>query len=242
MKETICTIPINDVFLPKDGCPICRMYNMLEAQYVEYITGAAMMEPSVRIQTNQKGFCHTHFNMMVTGGNRLSNALILESHLQDIIDNRMPSPKGKPDKKRLAAIDELAGTCYVCDRIYHDMEHFFATIFVEWQNTPEFKQLYGEQPYICLNHYSMLMQSAMGKRGVASKNMAEFNSVTTGLTGNYLNTLKADITHFSSMFDYRNRGGDWGNSKNAIERSVQFLTGKEVDAPDNNEPPDEDNA
>ena len=30
MKETICTIPINDIFMPKDGCPICRMEKMLE--------------------------------------------------------------------------------------------------------------------------------------------------------------------------------------------------------------------
>ena len=41
--------------------------------------------------------------------------------------------------------------------------------------------------------------------------------------------LKSDITHFCSMYDYRNRGGDWGNSKDSIERSVAFLTGKNVE-------------
>ena len=29
MRETICTIPINDVFGPKEGCPICRLRYML---------------------------------------------------------------------------------------------------------------------------------------------------------------------------------------------------------------------
>ena len=43
MKETICTIPVNDVFGPREGCPVCRMHDMLEQKYVEYITGAAMM-------------------------------------------------------------------------------------------------------------------------------------------------------------------------------------------------------
>ena len=33
MKETICTIPINDIFMPKCGCPFCRMESMLEEQY-----------------------------------------------------------------------------------------------------------------------------------------------------------------------------------------------------------------
>lgn len=228
MKENICTIPINDIFMPKDGCPICRMYSMLEERYVEYITGAAMMEPSVRIETNKKGFCHKHFQQMVQNGNRLSNALILESHLQEILDLRMPSQKkNKPDKKLLSSLDELFNTCYVCDRIEHDMHHFFATIFVQFQKDEEFKNLYKEQPYICLEHYSMLMKAA--NKGISSKIMAEFYKVTTSLTENYLQSLKNDITHFCSMFDYRNNGGDWGNSKDAIERSVLFLTSQKVE-------------
>lgn len=64
MKETICTIPINDIFMPKCGCPFCRMESMLEEQYVKFITGDAMMEPNIRIETNQKGFCHRHFSQM----------------------------------------------------------------------------------------------------------------------------------------------------------------------------------
>ena len=30
MKPNICTIPITDLFTDTDGCPICRMYRMLE--------------------------------------------------------------------------------------------------------------------------------------------------------------------------------------------------------------------
>ena len=39
MSETILTIPINDLFRPKCGCPICRMEEQLEEQGVQYITG-----------------------------------------------------------------------------------------------------------------------------------------------------------------------------------------------------------
>ena len=53
MKETIVTIPINDLFAPKCGCPLCRMEEMLEEQYVTFITGDAMMEPTVRVATNK---------------------------------------------------------------------------------------------------------------------------------------------------------------------------------------------
>ena len=227
MKETICTIPINDIFAPKDGCPICRMESMLEEQYVRFITGDAMMEPSVRIETNKKGFCHRHFSQMFAVGQKLPNALILESHLQELIDRYMPKKlKGKPDKKQLDGIKAELESCYVCDRIKSDMLHFTATIFVEWSKGGEFKRLFNEQPYICLKHYDFLMRAAMGKGGIGSKNLSDFYADTAALTKNYLVSLKADITHFCSMFDYRSKGQEWGSSKDSIERSIEFLTGE----------------
>ncbi|MEE1218473.1 MAG: DUF6062 family protein [Ruminococcus sp.] len=227
MKETICTIPINDIFMPKDGCPICRMEAMLENQYVNFITGDAMMEPSIRIETNKKGFCHRHFSQMFEKGQKLPNALILESHLQEIIDNFMPKKlKGKPDKKQLEGIRTLENSCYVCDRIKSDMYHFMATVFVEWAKGEEFRKLYNEQEFICLKHYSFVMDDAMAKGGVPSKYMADFYAETAGLTKKYLESLKGDITHFCSMFDYRSRGQEWGTSIDAIERSIAFLTGE----------------
>ena len=30
MREDICSIPISEIFEPKDGCPFCRMRDMLE--------------------------------------------------------------------------------------------------------------------------------------------------------------------------------------------------------------------
>ena len=86
MKETIATIPVNDLFAPKDGCPFCRMERMLEEQYCEFVTGDAMMEPLIRIETNKKGFCNRHFTRMTQVGQKLPNALILESHLQEIME------------------------------------------------------------------------------------------------------------------------------------------------------------
>ena len=77
MREDITTIPVSEVFEPRDGCPICRMRNRLEERVVEYITGAAMMEPDVRIETNKKGFCFTHYQQMLKRRNRLSVALML---------------------------------------------------------------------------------------------------------------------------------------------------------------------
>ena len=56
MRDDICTIPVSEVFEVNDGCPICRMKKTVEDHIIDYIMGAAMMEPDVRIETNKKGF------------------------------------------------------------------------------------------------------------------------------------------------------------------------------------------
>ena len=106
------------------------------------------------------------------------------------------------------------------------MQHFMATIFIEWTKGEEFRKLYNEQPFICLKHYHFIMDCATAKGGLPSKYLSEFHSETTALTKNYLISLKEDITHFCSMFDYRSKGQEWGTSKDAIERSIEFLTGE----------------
>ncbi len=224
MKETIVTIPINDLFAPKDGCPLCRMEQMLEQQYCEFVTGDAMMEPSVRIETNKKGFCHRHFSRMTQVGQKLPNALILESHLQEILEDRMPKKAGKPDKKQLDALNEMLSSCYVCDRVEKDMHHLMATVFVEWVKGGEFRELFKSQPFLCLNHYRLMMTAASSKGGVPSKYLSDFHADALALTKNYLESLKGDISHFVTMFDYRSKGKDWGNSVDSIERSIEFLT------------------
>lgn len=223
MKETICTIPINDIFNLHDGCPFCRMYEMLENQYATFITGSAMMEPNTRVATNKKGFCPRHFEKIVEVGKRLPVALILETHLAHISDEILPKKAGKPDKKALAKVDEITESCYICDRIQFDIEHFLQTVFVEWANSEEFRKLYKAQDFICLRHYSQVMKYATVK--MPSKHLSAFHEDTLTLTRNYLDTLKADTTHFCRMFDYRNRDADWGNSKDAIERDIKFLSG-----------------
>ena len=84
--EQIFTIPVNEAFRacreePLGACPICTLYRKLEDDELDRILGAAMMEPSVRIRTNEEGFCARHFGKMLTRQNRLPFALMLESHL-----------------------------------------------------------------------------------------------------------------------------------------------------------------
>lgn len=227
MREDICSIPVNDVFMPKDGCPFCRMRDMLELRMAEYVTGSAMMEPDVRVTTNEQGFCNRHFGMMIKAGSRLSNALILESHLLKISEELMPkNVKGKPDKKVLATLEKLTNSCFVCNRVNMNMDNMYRIVYAMWQQDAEFRQLYNEQKFICLEHYTALMSGAQKALG---RETVQFYEETAALAGGYLEELQADVSHFCKMFDYRNADSDWGNSRDSIERAVEFLTARPIE-------------
>ena len=107
------------------------------------------------------------------------------------------------------------------------MEHIVNNICVLWEKEKEFRNLYSEQPYICLEHCKMLT-AASGS--ISGKNRREFSKITEKLTLEYLVELAGDLKHFSDMFDYRSNGEeDWGNSRDSVERTVKFLTTRDAD-------------
>lgn len=125
MRSDICSIPVEEVFEPKEGCPVCRMRNMLENRMAEYITGAAMMEPEVRKVTNEKGFCLRHYKMILSRKNRLSVALMLESHLKEM-EKKIKSPVAKAETSR----------CFVCDEVERNMTALISNTLKKYESEP----------------------------------------------------------------------------------------------------------
>lgn len=227
MRESILTIPISEVFEPKCGCPICRMRDMLENRTVSYIMGAAMMEPDVRIETNRLGFCKEHFTQMQAEKNRLSLALILQTHIDELrkgsfhAEKKSLSFKKSKDKK----LPVIGDTCFVCSKIQWGMERLLKTFF-EMYLHDDFRKLFLEQEFICLPHFNLLAE--VSEIYLQKDNLKHFNDDAKLLTSGYLSSLYNDISHYCSMYDYRNTGkdADWGNSKDSIERSIKFLTSR----------------
>lgn len=225
MRESILTIPISEIFEPKCECPICRLRNMLEDRCIDYIMGAAMMEPDVRVETNKLGFCHTHLQQMRGKKNRLSLALMLHTHLQAVneqIFERKSLFEGKAAKQR--KISFVNNECFVCSKIDWGMERLLTTFFEMFENDRNFRDLFNNQEYICLPHYDMLVSQSLSM--LNKKYHSEFEKSCSKLVKTYLDTLCADVGHYCDMYDYRNTGkdADWGNSKDSIERSIKFLT------------------
>lgn len=228
MRDSIYTIPVNEVFEPKCGCPICTMRDILEERSVEYIMGAAMMEPDVRVETNKQGFCQMHYGMMLKRKNRLSLALMLESHLIELKEKGLNPPT--PTKTGLFAKKEQTPhkeSCFICSKIAWAQQTMFDTIVRQYASNEEFRTLFSEQKMLCLPHFKEL--TAYAAEHMDKKMRSSFIKECTRLCYQQLEELSGDVSHYCKMFDYRNAGAnaDWGNSKDSIERAIYFLTARD---------------
>lgn len=224
--ENIYTIPVNEAFEESAadkscGCPFCTLYNKLEDDQLELILGASMMEPDVRIKTNEEGFCRTHYDMMFTRKNRLGMALTLESHLAELKKDLAGNAFTKRGDKAIKRIDKLDSTCFVCRRIEFNFEHMIETAVILWDTDEDFRPKLLSQPYFCLPHYSRMLKYAQKK--LDKKSYAEFEKDALSIQDAYLEKLGEDVSWFCKKFDYRYKDEPWYESKDSVERSMKFL-------------------
>ncbi len=222
MNDNIYTIPLSEVFEPKCSCPLCLLEQKLEERCIEYIMGAAMMEPDVRIETNQKGFCDKHFEMMLSVRNRLSLNLILESHLK-LIQSDIASDKINK-KSKIKQLEDMSSSCYVCDKINWAMERMVANIVKTYESDSAFADLFKSQPMLCQKHYLALIKAS---DKMSKKARTEFDKTATDLYRKTLEHALCDVSAFCKSFDYRsaNSGPLPENVKNSAQTAIDFLTG-----------------
>ena len=231
MSEKIYTISVNEAFeaCAEDksrGCPFCRLYNKLEADETDLILGAAMMEPDVRIKTNEEGFCATHFQMLLSGKNRLGLGLMLESHTEqlkkELADKGLAALVGRVGIAAPRRVARLETSCYICDRIEYSFSRMLSNAVLLWSEDKAFREKVKAQPYICLPHFGMWLAAAEKelKRGYP-----DFYREVSEPVYACFDSLREDISWFCKKFDYRYDAEPWGNAKDAPDRAGKFLCG-----------------
>ena len=211
MKETIYTIPINDAFDDPNGCPLCRLFAKLESDALEYVMGAAMMEPDVRIRTNRLGFCPGHFESMLNMNKRLPLGLILESYL---LEQRKTLDKSSGNP---------AATCFVCDRRDGYMSAYYRNLLYIWQTDSGFKAKF-ESAKLCFPHVGALLD--VSGQYLKRRQLEAFRQTVAASAYARLDELSPKVSAFCKSFDHRFAGQDLGDAKTALEQSIAWLTGQ----------------
>ncbi len=227
--EQIYTIPVNEAFdqvgeKPECGCPFCVLYKRLQKDEIDIILGASMMEPDIRIRTNEEGFCLSHYNIMLRRQRMLGMGLMLESHLAEV-EKRVEGRTllGKSAQTAVKSLDELEHTCYVCGRIDKNLTAMISTAVYLWESDYEYRKRFAKAPYFCLPHYKRMIDYASKKMN--KKLFRDFYEVAHGIEMAYVKALEGDVSWFCKKFDYRYDEEPWYNSKDSVARSVKFLDG-----------------
>ena len=235
MKEHIDTIPLHEAFDSGDECPFCYLERLSEQRAIRYCIGpgASYMEPEFRGETDRLGFCRQHMKKLYDYGNALGNALILQTYLAGIlkeletVDCAAPQKKSlfgpKPKAEELLAfLEEKESACFLCQRQAYNMRRYYHTFFVLLREE-EFRQKVAFSKGFCLHHFRQLLELA--PKEVPSAHSRWFYETAGRLMKENLLRVKEDLDHFVEMFDYRQSGSDWRNSRDAVPRTMQKLRG-----------------
>ncbi|GHU94012.1 hypothetical protein FACS1894208_04390 [Clostridia bacterium] len=206
MKETIYTIPINEAFELRDGtCPVCRLREALERDALEYVMGAAMMEPDVRQETNRKGFCKHHLSGMMARGNRLSLALIIESYLLE-------------QAEHIKRYDP--NSCFVCERLDGFMAAYIRNIYYICENDDKFVEKL-QKSRLCYPHTGQLLAGA--DKNMKRKTADDLKKLLVKMAEERFSELTPLVSAFCKSFDHRFADLPLGDAKTAVEQTAAWL-------------------
>ncbi len=241
MKEKIYTIPVNEAFDEDCECPLCFLYKKLENEAVEYALGAAMMEPDYRLLSNDKGYCQKHYSMLFQKPNKLSLALVLDTHLEEIrkkisslsknLDNIRTEKKQFFSKNKNTnplsdfdkTLSDIHDDCVICDKINHTLKRYIEVIFYLWKNDSEFKKKVLNSKGVCIPHLKELTDASF--KYLSRDEAAEFSKLLYDKEISELERIQNDIHKFTLKFDYRNKDMEWGTSIDAPIRTIEKIAG-----------------
>ena len=241
MKEHLYTIPVNEAFASGDECPFCYLRRESEQRSLRYVAGpgASYMEPEVRAVTDEVGFCPAHLKKLYDYGNTLGSALMLQTYYARILERlrgeietfERPAPKklfAKPQQSSEGLWKDLAQEvdgCYICKSLDESMDRYYRTFFVLTKE-PEFRARVENCKGFCLSHFSQLLHRA--EKDLPNSQRQWFYDKVLPLMEENLVRVKQDLDWLIAKYDYRNAGADWGNSRDALQRTMQKLGGGHV--------------
>lgn len=234
MKEVLYDIPVNDIFDTPCECPVCAMRKKLEDEGVAFAMGPSYMEDDIRLITDKIGFCERHMKMMYDFENRLGLALILNTHMQNMIKELEKLQKkgrsssgGLFSKKTASTLYEYteatSHSCFICERIRDTFERYLVTTLYLYEKDMSFREKFRKCQGFCLEHYGKLYE--MAPSHLHGQTLEDFTSDLNTVFMENFRRMQEEVSWFIDKFDYRNADAPWKTSKNALPRAMTKVNG-----------------
>jgi len=238
MQYHLETIPVWEAMEKESNCPLCALYRKCEENEIDRSLGGSVMEPDARIRVNEIGICDRHHQQLFAMQNRLGHALLVDSHSKELLkkldklDSIAATPvtkKGlfgaKTESTALLAdeLEKLCTTCVVCEDIESHMKRYLYTFLHLWKTDTAFRKKWESSKGVCIPHAVELLRFSQKQLNTA--NQQQFSQSLLNLLKSNLAEDEKDLEWFTLKFDYRNQSKPWGNSRNALERTINRLRG-----------------
>ncbi|MBQ4073939.1 MAG: hypothetical protein IJD39_01895 [Clostridia bacterium] len=245
MHYHIDTIPVWDAVKLEGECPLCALRRRNELIDVDRFLGASVMEPDTRIRVNEKGFCARHQVLLYAQKNRLGHALMMHTHLRETmkkmdgalkaarnagkksadtpaLKRMMGKNEGKDDLLEAARrIRSLSDQCILCESIEENTRRYAYTLLHLYKTDSSFRRAFAASKGVCLPDMALLME--MAGEALSGSILSEFIHDLCAAVERSLEKMEGDLEGFTLKFDYRNADKPWGDSKDALERTVNKL-------------------
>lgn len=245
MRYHLDTIPVWDAVKLGGECPLCALRRKNELIDVERFLGASVMEPDTRVRVNAKGFCARHQVMLYSMKNRLGHALMMHSHLKEVMGKaetlmdkaqaaarkeaeapalkRALGKSGGRDELR-SAIDGLKALscgCILCDSVEENTRRYAYTLLHLYKTDASFREAFAASKGVCMPDMALLME--MAQEEFSGQTLLAFTRDLCAAMERSLRKTEKDLEGFTLKFDYRNADKPWGDSRDSLERTVNKL-------------------
>lgn len=225
------------------NCPVCALRETVENRRVEYYLGGSVMEPDVRIQVNKKGFCAAHQRALLGQKNKLGLALLMLSHADETLRNldrltpssasakrgfplfkKTGNPEAALEDPLCSALLSISQGCVICDDIRETMAKYLYTFLHLYRNDASFRSALEKSKGLCIPDTAALI--ALAKSECSPEELQSLSSLLLDHLKDTLQQDRDDLEYFTQKFDYRNSDKPWGNSKDALERTINLMQGE----------------
>ena len=114
--------------------------------------------------------------------------------------------------------------CVICDRIQYSLNRYAYTLIHLWENDKDFREVFQKSRGFCFSHFPLVLDMAAER--LNHTRLIEFLKEILPVQEKNLDRLEKELEWFTQKFDYRNQDKPWGNSRDALPRMLQKLTGK----------------
>ncbi|MDD5602757.1 MAG: DUF6062 family protein [Eubacteriales bacterium] len=134
-----------------------------------------------------------------------------------------PAGTGKAAEKLAEYISTLEQACYICTGLEYTMQRYVDVVLYLWEKETDFKEAFAARKGFCLRHFRELLEGA--DKYLRNQPAAEFKRELIQIQLDNMERISQEIFWFTKKFDYNNTNAPWGNSKDAVPRSIQKIAG-----------------